>query len=259
MKKTLSIATKILFVSVCSMLSSVPAQAFTVFCTNCATNIQAAQGYAEQVAAVANQVTSLEHQVESIGYQLQNLQKIDVSDWGDAMNQINQLGVIARQGDSLAYSLADINDEWQRRFKGYEGWKESGSSPEQVSDQYRLWGKTMRDTAESSLKVANQMAQVQQQDEQTLTTLQNHSSSAVGALQVAQAGNELVAQTARQMQKMQTLLQTDIQMTATTMATETEKQEQQQAATDATIADPKVDPENGLDWSKPWNNDSNLN
>lgn len=236
-----------------SVLSGGIASAETVYCTNCATNSQAASAYSKEVEAVVNQVTSLQHQVESIGYQIQNLEKIDASDWGDAISQINKLGDIARQGDALAYSLADVNDEWQKRFKGYDGWQQSGTSPEQVSEQYRLWGNTMRDTAESSLKVAAQMSQVQQDDEQALTTAQNHSSTAQGALQAAQAGNELVAQTARQMQKVQTLLQTDIQMTATTMATESEKQEQQQAATDAVIADPETNPENGLDWSKPWN------
>lgn len=232
---------------------------YTVFCTNCSTNSQAAESYAKEVEQVTNQMTSLDHQVESIGYQIQNLQKIDVSDWGDAISQINKLGDIARQGKSLAYSLADINDQWQSRFKGYEGWKESGTSPDQVSEQYRTWGDTMRDTAEASLKVANQMSQVQEEDEQTLNTLQNHSSNAEGALQAAQAGNELVAQSARQMQKIQTLLQTDIQMTATTMATESEKEEQQQAASDAVIAKPDVNTENGIDWSKPWNNNSTLN
>ncbi|WP_157793471.1 P-type conjugative transfer protein TrbJ [Yersinia kristensenii] len=230
-----------------------PFSASAIFCSNCATNIQAAQSYVKEVESVVHQVTSLQHEVESIGYQVQNLKNIGQHDWGQAIQQINRLGDIARQGDSLAFSLADINDEWQRRFQGYEGWSQNGTSPAQVSEKYRLWGDTMRDTAKSSLNVAAEMAKVQSEDEQTLTTLQNHSSSATGALQAAQAGNELVAQTTRQMQKIQTLLQTDIQMTATSMATATEQAEQKRAATDAGTAKPQVDPDDGLDWSKPWN------
>lgn len=233
-----------------------PFSASAIFCSNCATNIQASRSYVKEIESVVHQVTSLQNEVESIGYQIQNLKSIDQHDWGKAIQQINRLGDIARQGNSLAFSLADINDEWQRRFQGYQGWSQNGTSPAQVSEQYRLWGDTMRDTAKSSLNVASEMAKVQAEDEQTLTTLQNHSSSATGALQVAQAGNELVAQTTRQMQKIQTLLQTDIQMTATSMATETEKAEQKRAATDAVIEKTKTNPENGLDWSKPWNDKS---
>ena len=230
-----------------------PFSASAIFCSNCATSIQASQSYVKEVESVVNQVTSLQNQVESISYQIENLKNIGSHDWGQAIQQINRLGDIARQGDALAFSLADINDEWQRRFQGYEGWSQNGTSPEQVSEQYRLWGETMRDTAKASLNVAAEMARVQEEDEQTLTTLQNHSSTATGALQVAQAGNELVAQTTRQMQKIQTLLQTDIQMTAASVATASEKEEQQRAADDALLGNPETNTENGVDWSKPWN------
>ena len=224
-----------------------------IFCANCATNVQAAQSYLKEVASVANQMTGLEHQVESIGYQIQNLKNIPTQEWGNTIAQINQLGDIARQGDALAYSLSDINAQWQRRFKGYEGWEKSGFDPAQMSKQYLLWADTMQDTAKSSLNVASQMAKVQQDDEQTINSIQQHSASATGALQAIQASNELTAQTGRQLQKVQTLLQTDIQMTATTIATTTEREEQQRAATDAVIAPRPPITGDGMDWSKPWN------
>ena len=241
---------KFLTIATCLVL---PTQAFALFCSNCATNIQAAASYVKEVEGVVHQVTSLQHQVESIGYQVENLKRVGTHDWGNAIGQINRLGDLARQGNALAFSLADINDEWQRRFQGYEGWAQNGTSPTQVSEQYRLWGDTMRDTAKSALQVAAEMAKVQQEDERTLETLQGHSSSATGALQAAQAGNELVAQTTRQMQKIQTLLQTDLQMTAATMATTSEKGEQRRASTDAVMVGTKENTESGLDWSKPWN------
>lgn len=232
-------------------LLSLPFNANAMFCSNCATSVQASRSYIKEVESVVHQVTSLQHEVESIGYQIENLKSLGSHDWGKAIQQINRLGDIARQGDALSFSLADINEEWQRRFKGYDEWSQ-GQSTEKVSEQYRLWGDTMRDTAKASLKVAAEMAKVQAEDEQTLTTLQQHSSSATGALQVAQASNELVAQTTRQMQKIQTLLQTDIQMSATVMATEAEKAEQQRAATDAMMAEPEPNMQKGTDWSKPW-------
>lgn len=230
---------------------SLSASAF--FCTNCATNIQAAQSYLKEVASVANQMTGLENQVKSIGYQVQNLKNLPSQEWGDTINQINQLGNIARQGDALAYSLSDINGQWQRRFKGYQGWEKSGFQPQDMSKQYLLWADTLQDTAKSALTVAAQMSQIQRDDEQTTDRIQQHSAGSTGALQAIQAGNELTAQTGRQLQKMQTLLQTDIQMTATTIATTTEQEAQQRAATNAEIAPPPPITGNQKDWSKPWN------
>lgn len=227
--------------------------AHAIFCANCATNVQAAQSYLKEVASVANQMTGLEHQVESIGYQVQNLKNLPSQEWGDTINQINQLGNIARQGDALAYSLSDINAQWQRRFRGYQGWEKSGFKPQDMSQQYQLWGSTMQDTAKSALNVAAQMAQVQRDDEQTIDRIQQHSSGATGALQAIQASNELTAQTGRQLQKMQTLLQTDIQMTATTIATTTEREEQQRASWDKVDTPRPSVTDDGQNWSKPWN------
>ena len=224
-----------------------------MFCSNCATSVQAAKSYLEEVSAVANQVTGLENQVKSIGYQIQNLKNLPSQEWGDTINQINKLGNIARQGDALAYSLSDINSQWQRRFRGYQGWEKSGFQPQDMSQQYQLWGSTMQDTAKSALNVAAQMAQIQRDDEQTIDRIQQHSSGATGAMQVIQASNELAAQTGRQLQKMQTLLQTDIQMTATTIATTTEREEERRATHDATVAPRPPITGDGMDWSKPWN------
>lgn len=230
-----------------------PATTLAMFCANCATNVQAASSYLQVVEEVTNQVTGLQHQVESISYQIQNLKTLPTQEWGNAMSQINQIGDIARQGSALAYSLGDINSQWQKRFKGYEGWQGSDFDPKNMSQQYLLWADTLEDTAKSSLNVASQISQVQQQDEQTFTTLQQHSASATGAMQAVQASNELIAQVGRQMQKMQTLMQADIQMTSTTMATTTEKEEQERAATDAVIAPRPEITGDGKDWSKPWN------
>lgn len=229
---------------------SVPASA--IYCSNCATVVQAGQSYVQEVQSVVNQVTGLEHQVQTINNQLMNLKTLNVHNWGNVQAQINQLGNIARQGDALAYSMSDVSEQWATRFKGYDHWAQGGNSSETMSEQYRLLADTMRDTAKSSLEVASAMSSVQIEDEQTISQLQQNSSSATGALQAVQSGNEIAAQTTRQLQKIQTLMQADIQMTSTKMAAETEKSEQQRAAADATITEPKTNTENGIDWSKPW-------
>ncbi len=243
-----------------SALLTAPAHALV--CVNCATftqmaqsNIRQAQSYAETVQQTLNQVTSLQHQVESIRYQIQNLQRLDVHSWGDAKAQLDRLSHIARSGQAMAYSLVNLNERWNAQFRGHEQWAHEVQTNDDVTQQYREWGDMMQDTSYSALSVANEMATVQAQDEQTLQELQQHSSSAQGHMQVAQAGNEIALQTTRQLQKMQTLLQADMQMTATSTALAEEKMAQRHAKTDAMITSPAAlgtRTDNGEDWTKLW-------
>ncbi len=237
-------------------------QANALVCVNCATitqmatsNINQAQSYAEVVQQTLNQVKSLQNQVESINYQIQNLKNIDVHNWGDAKNQIDRLGRIARTGKAMAFSLVDLNEQWNSQFRGYEQWESEVQTNDMVTQQYREWGEMMQDTSMSALSLANEMSTVQAEDESTITALQNNSSSASGAMQVAQAGNEIAAQTTRQLQKMQTLLQADIQMTATSTALAEERLAQQRAATEAKITpsdELETNIHNGKDWTNLW-------
>ncbi|EIO4563734.1 P-type conjugative transfer protein TrbJ [Vibrio parahaemolyticus] len=232
-------------------------QANALVCVNCATitqmatnNINQAQSYAEVVQQTLNQVKSLQNQVQSINYQIQNLKNIDVHNWGDAKAQIDRLGRVARTGKAMAFSLVDLNEQWNDQFRGYEQWETEVQTNDMVTQQYREWGEMMQDTSMSALSLANEMSAVQAEDESTITALQNNSSSADGAMQVAQAGNEIAAQTTRQLQKMQTLLQADIQMTATSTALAEERLAQQRAASEAKSQAPDVNVDDGEDFTR---------
>ncbi|MEJ5074855.1 P-type conjugative transfer protein TrbJ [Enterobacter ludwigii] len=231
-------------------------------CANCATvsqmaqsNLKQAEDYAETLKQTANQIQSLQNQVESISYQIQNVKQLDSHSWGDTQAQLERLGSIARQGNAMAYSLVDLNTKWNAQFRGNEAWASEVQTNDMVTQQYKDWGDMMEDTSKSALQVANQMASIQKDDESTLTSLQQHSDSATGAVQVAQAGNEIAAQSVRQMQKMQTLIQADMQMTATSISLGEEKEAQMRAATEAKITDPdqlQTNINDGKDWTHLW-------
>lgn len=253
-------STKFLITGAALLLVS--ANASALVCANCATNVQMAQSnikqaedYAEVLKQTLNQVQGLQNQVTSISYQIQNVKQLDAHSWGNAASQLTELGNIAKQGSAMAYSLVDLNDKWNTQFRGYDKWASQVQTNDMVTQQYRDWGSMMQDTSKSAMAVAHQMSSVQSEDESTLSTLQQHSDSATGAVQVAQAGNEIAAQSVRQMQKMQTLVQADIQMTATSTALAQEEQAQKRTETDSTVTDPsklKTNINDGKDWTNLW-------
>lgn len=220
-------------------------------CLNCATNIQAAQA---QIAQAKDYVESVQQTVNSIKQlenQARNLAKLNHLEWGNTEEQLRALANIAAQGQALTYSVDNLNQRWTAQFKGYDAYKAQSEADSQTTEQYKKWGTTLTDTSKNALMVANKMAKLQADDQQHLNTIQSHTRSATGAVQVSQATNELLLQTITSLQKIQTLMQTDISMTATSIATEQDRLDARRAATD-TWYDRKLYKElrhdNGINW-----------
>ncbi|MDG2653701.1 P-type conjugative transfer protein TrbJ, partial [Vibrio parahaemolyticus] len=84
-----------------------------------------------------------------------------------------------------------------------------------------------------------------------------HVQGADGAMEIAQANAELLAQLAQQRQTLQTLMQTQIQMSATQMAADADTTERQRVAEEKMLTQPlNVDPTDGKDWSQEWQHPS---
>ena len=216
------------------VLTSFPltTNAWPVVCLNCATSIQALQSNISEAKEYVESLHRTVNQIEQLRNQVRNLSKLQGLEWGNTDEQLNNLANIAAQGQALAFSVKNLNQVWDDRFKGYDGYRNQNIGEINSTEQYKKWGSTLRDTSKSALTIANNLQKIQQGDSATLRRLQAHTANADGAVQVSQAGNELLVQVAHGLQKIQTLLQVDIQMTATDIATASDKVEAQRAATD---------------------------
>ncbi len=222
-----------------------------VVCLNCATNIQAAQAQIAQAKDYVESVQQTLNSIKQLENQAQNLAKLTQLEWGNAEEQLRALANIAAQGQALTYSVDNLNQRWTAQFKGYDAYKAQSEADIHTAEQYKKWGTTLTDTSKNALMVANKMAKLQAEDQQHLDTIQSHTRNAKGAVQVAQASNELLLQTITSLQKIQTLMQTDISMTATSIATEQDRLDAKRAATDKWY-DRKLYNElrhdNGINW-----------
>ncbi|WP_394230759.1 P-type conjugative transfer protein TrbJ [Shewanella colwelliana] len=204
------------------------AQAWPVVCVNCGTewtqianNIQLASQYAEQVRQTINQV-------EQLRWQMQNTKRLASGDWGNTFEQLNTLNKLAQRGDSIAFSSGDLMEQMNNTYKGYENWQRD-ISPQEYEQNYKKLSQSLGDTASASLQVANGLYQQKQEDERLLNTLEQQSQGASGRLEAIQAGNQMSAQVIRHLQKVETLLSSQIQMTAAFMQTKVEKEQLEKA------------------------------
>ena len=204
------------------------ANAIPVVCGNCGTewtqimnNIQLVTSYAEQISQTANQVRMIQDQIK-------NSKQLAKGDWGNTFDQLNRLAELARRGESIAYSTTDLAKKMSDKYKGYEHWKRE-ISPQDFEKNYKGLSSTLGDTATNALTVANELHNQKGADEALITQLQNKSQSATGRLEAIQAGNELSGQILRQLQKMQTLMSAQIQLTSTFIQTQNEKDQIERA------------------------------
>lgn len=231
------------------LLLSSSAHSIAVVCVNCATNTQALQAniaqakdYIESVQRTLNSIRQLENQIK-------NMAKIGDLEWGDIDSQLRNLSNIASQGQALTLSVESLNREWDNRFKGYDVYRKQQNP--NTTQQYTQWSNTLRDTSRNALKFANQVTQSRKADNDAIREIQSHVSNAQGAVQVAQASNELQVQVLGSLQKVQALMETDIRMTATEISTANDKLDAQKAA-DEQLHSRKLSEElnyrNGVNW-----------
>ena len=195
-----------------------------VVCVNCGTewtqianNIQLGTQYAEQLRQTINQVKMIDDQ-------LKNTQRLGQGNWGDTFDQLNTLSRLAKKGEAIAYSASDLTTELNEKFNGYEHWQRD-ISPQEFEQNYKTMSKTLSDSASASLHVANGMHKQRAENEALMRTLERQSQGAGGRMEAIQAGNQISAQIVRHLQKIETLLSSQIQMTAAFMKTEVEKEQ----------------------------------
>lgn len=77
---------------------------------------------ARQVAQTATQINNQRLQIQ---YQLQALAKLQRPNWRDMNSLVNQLDFLMQQGEAIAYSAGNLDEQFRRTFPGYElpvGW-----------------------------------------------------------------------------------------------------------------------------------------
>lgn len=235
------------------LIVSPPTPAFAIYCTNCATIWQAYMASLSQAKDYVESLQQTYNSFKSLEYQLKNLQRINSMEWGSIDSQLRSLSRIASMGESLSYSAADINKRWNSLFVGVPGYEQQSAQAINSMETYKARGNALRDTSKSALNLANELHKQQSVDVATTKRIQAHSAGATGALQATQANSELLVQVIQQIQKLQTLLQADIQMTATYIAAQSDHIEAQRAASDVLHRNsPNVDETDGVDWSGEW-------
>ena len=160
--------------------------------TNYASNVLQAARALEQIN---NQIQSLQNEASSLLNQARNLTSLPLNQLTELQGQFQRTQQLLGQAQRLAYNVQNIDAMFQQKYRGTNL---SGSDRALVDDAQSRWENSVA-AFEDALKVQAGVVGNIDGSRATLDRLVTASQSADGALQAAQAGNQLVALQSQQL------------------------------------------------------------
>jgi len=159
---------------------------------NYAQNILTAARTLEQIN---NQIKQLQNQAASLVNEARNLQGLPVSTLQELQGQVDRTRTLLGEAQRVAYDVASIQGAFETRYKGGAL---TGSQAAMVAGAESRWNDSVA-AFEDAMKVQAGVVGNMGDARRSMTTLVSASQSATGALQAAQAGNQILALQSQQL------------------------------------------------------------
>lgn len=175
--------------------------------------------YATQLEQLQQEVLQYQNMLERLKIDTDNWTKLAGSQWGDVIGDLNKLAGAIRQGEAIAFSLANVDQVMRDRFKGYTDFLDMKNLKRDVFElNYKSWSKTLHDTVQSTMKGTSLQYDDFATEDATMKELQSMNDNAEGQMQALQVANQISAQYVGQLQKMRALLMLQNQLISTEAA-----------------------------------------
>lgn len=178
------------------MIASVPAHAqfggIVYDPTNYASNVLQA---ARALSQINNQITQIQQQATSLINEARNLASLPLSTVDTLQQQVRQTQQLLGEAQRIAYNVQDIQQAFNGRYKGAGL---TGTNAQMVANANARWEDSVG-AFEDALKVQAGVVGNIDGTRATMNSLVTASQSATGALQAAQAGNQLLALQSQQL------------------------------------------------------------
>lgn len=181
-------------------LGPLPASALTVFDpSNYAQNVLQAVRALQQIN---NQIQSLQHQILMLQNMARNLERMDYSSLYGIQHALGQITFLINRADGIAFQVSDTEQAWSRYYP--EEYEATISNERLLRDARQRWLYAQQALRQTML-VQAQVTRNVEADNDELGRLLTQSQTAIGNLQVSQAGNQLIALNAKQQMQLQEL------------------------------------------------------
>ena len=98
------------------------------------------------------------NQIQQIQNMVTNTLNIPNQVWGQIQQEIAPLLQVVQQGQAIAYTMANVGQQFQVRFPDFNNWMNQNFGAQNFMQSYRQWYTTQRDAISGALQVANLQA-----------------------------------------------------------------------------------------------------
>lgn len=208
------------------VVPATPAAAIPVFDpTNYAQNLLQAARALEQIN---NQVKSLQNEATMISSMEKNLQRIDFPQLSRMTSTLQKIDQLMGEARGIDFKVDRLDEKVRALFPGAAGGALTGSG-QVAAARARLDAATA--AFRRSLAVQSQVAENVKEDAATLAELAERSQGSEGALEAAQATNQLLALATKQQLQLQSLIAAEYREASIDRARRAQAESDGQAAT----------------------------
>ena len=165
--------------------------------------IQNIYGVAQQVEQLSNEATQISNQVQQLRDLAKQASTLRSSEWGQVESAIAALSNAVHIGQSIAYDLPNLEDQFRTRFPGYV-------PPTNWNTQAKDWSRSTLDTLNGTLRSAGLNVGDARSVDAALGALRSANDSANGRNELMQVANSLASLQVAEMTKLRQLLALEI-------------------------------------------------
>jgi len=199
--------------------------------TNYTQNLLQAARALEQIN---NQVKSLQNEASMLQNMAKNLEKIDFPQLQKIKSAMSRIDQLMGEAQAINFKVEGLDQQIKALFPG-ELSKALSASQQVMQARARL--DAAKSAYRQSMSVQAQVAENVSEDAGVLSELSASSQSAVGALQVGQAANQLLALSVKQQLQLQNLMAAEFREAAIERARRAQAEEDGRAATRRFLGD----------------------
>ncbi len=202
-----------------------PAQAITVYCTNCSTVFSQATQVAKEIETAINTAEQLRTQIQQYENMVTQGLALPSSMFNRITGDIQRIQQLYQQSKALSGNLSNFDERFRQQFGDYDRYlSQVGQSPTYMQDNYKRWNEQGSDAMRVAMQSAGMNVSAIASEDVMLSQLVARSQNAQGRMQAIQAGNEIAAQQVQQMQKLRQLLNDQVQSQSMWYAQNIERQ-----------------------------------
>jgi len=202
-----------------------PAQAITVYCTNCSTVFSQATQVAKEIETAINTAEQLRTQIQQYENMVTQGLALPSSMFNRITGDIQRVQQLYQQSKALSGNLSNFDQRFRQQFGDYDRYlSQVGQSPTYMQDNYKRWNEQGSDAMRVAMQSAGMNVSAIASEDAMLSQLVARSQNAQGRMQAIQAGNEIAAQQVQQMQKLRQMLNDSVQSQSMWYAQNIERQ-----------------------------------